>query len=161
MDNHYNEVFLSFDPLNPEFSPGSRIIDIFSNCFSFHLFSKCNDQNIKSHIQQLDNLAFKSSDSPSNALVITDASVKNNVTTSISHIHICNKPITKTLHHTLNVTSTEAELFAIRCGINQAVNYNDISKIIVVTDSIHAARKIFDPSTHPFQKHLASILNEL
>ena len=47
-----------------------------------------------------------------------DASVKNNITTSIAYIHIYNKPITKTLYHTLNVTSTEAELFAIRCGIN-------------------------------------------
>ena len=41
MDNCFNEVFPSFDPLNPEISPGSRIIDIFSSWFSFHLFSKC------------------------------------------------------------------------------------------------------------------------
>jgi len=31
IDNCFNEVFPSFDPLNPEFSPGHRIIDIFSN----------------------------------------------------------------------------------------------------------------------------------
>jgi len=43
MDNHFNEVFPLFDPLNPEFSPGNRIIDIFSSCFSFHLFSKHKD----------------------------------------------------------------------------------------------------------------------
>jgi len=45
------------------------------------------------------------------------------------------------------------ELFAIKCSINQATNHNVISKIIVITDSIHTARKIFDPSSHPFQKH--------
>jgi len=29
IDNRFNEVFPSFDPYNSEFSPGSRIIDIF------------------------------------------------------------------------------------------------------------------------------------
>ena len=43
MDNHYNEVFPSFDPLNPESSSSSRIIDIFASRFSFYLFNKCND----------------------------------------------------------------------------------------------------------------------
>jgi len=90
-----------------------------------------------------------------------DTSVKNNVATSIAYIHVHNKLITKTLHHALNVTSIEAKLFAIRSGINQATNLNDILKIIIVTDSIHVARKIFDLSSHLFQKHLAIILNEL
>ena len=31
MDNRYNEVFPLFDPINPEFFPGSRIIDIFTS----------------------------------------------------------------------------------------------------------------------------------
>ena len=79
-----------------------------------------------------------------------DASIKNNIATSISHIHIYNKPITKTLHYTLNIISTEVELFVIRYGINQATNNNNISKIIVVTDSIHMVKKIFNLSTYPF-----------
>ena len=161
IDNRFNEVFPSFDPLNPEFLSNHRIIDSFSSCFFFHLSSNCNDQNLKSYIQQLDNLAFESSSIPSNALIITDASIKNNVAMSILHIHIHNKPVTKTLYHTVNIMSTEAKLFTIRCSINQATIYNDISKIIVITDSIHAVKKIFDPSTHPFQKHPAAILNKL
>ena len=118
MDNCFNKVFPSFDPLNPEFSLRHRIIDIFSNRFSFHLFSKCKDDNLKARIQQLDNLAIKSLSIPSHTLIIMDASVKNNSATSISHTHIHNKPVTKTLHHTVNITSTEVELFAIRCSIN-------------------------------------------
>ena len=51
MNNQFNEVFPSFDPLNPKFTPGIKIIDCFSNWFSFHLFSKSNDQQFKSHIQ--------------------------------------------------------------------------------------------------------------
>jgi len=134
---------------------------MFNSRFSFHLFSKYSDQNLKSHIQQLDNLALESSSTPSNALVITDASIKNNVATSISHIHVHNKPVVKTLHHAVNITSTEAELFTIRCSINQATIHDDISKIIIVTDSIHTTRKMFDLTSHPSQKHSAAILTEL
>jgi len=86
-------------------------------------------------------LAIESSNNPSHALVITDASIKNNIAMSISHMYIYNKPITKTLHHMVNVSSTEAKLFAIRCGINQSTNSSGISKIIVVTNSIHIMKK--------------------
>jgi len=95
------------------------------------------------------------------AIIASDMSIKNNVATSIMHIYTYNKPLTKTIHHTVLVTSTKAELFAIRCSINQATNSNDITKIIVVTDSIHATRKIFDPSVHPYQVQSAAILSEL
>ena len=161
MDNCFNEVFPSFDPFNPEFAPRCRIIDTLSSYFSFHSFSKHNEDNLKSCIQQLDYMAIKSLNNPSHALVITDASIKNNITTSISHVHIHNKPIIKTLHHAVNVMSIEAELFTIRCGINQATKSASISKIIVVINSIHVARKIFNPSSHPFQSHAAIILKEL
>ena len=71
------------------------------------------------------------------------------------------KPLTKTVHYTVNITSTEAELFAIRCGINQTLHFNNISKIIVITDSIYAAHKIFDSLVHPYQISLAAILSDL
>jgi len=89
------------------------------------------------------------------------ASIKNNVTTSIMHIHMADKPLMKTIHHAVNVTSTEAKLFAIRCGINQSSHFDNISKIVVITDSIHMAQKIFDPSSHPFQTISAAILLDL
>jgi len=150
MNNYFNEVFPFFVPLHPGFSSGHRVIDIFSSYFSFHLSSKYKDNNLKAHVQQLDNLAIKSSSIPLHALIIIDASVKNNIATSISHTYIYNKPVTKTLYHIVNITSIEAKLFAIRCGINQATNYNDILKIIIVTNSIHAAKKIFNLTSHFF-----------
>jgi len=116
---------------------------------------------MKSCIQQLDKITIKSSSDSSCALVIIDASVKNNIATSISHTHMHNKPLIKMLHHIVYITSLEAELFAIRCRINQASNLSDILKIIVVTDSIHMTKRIFDPSTHHFQVHTATILKEL
>jgi len=161
MNNRFNKVFPLFDPLNPKFSPGDRIIDCFPNHFSFHLFSKSKDQHFKSCIQQLDNLAIESSNTPSNTLIVIDTSVKNNIASSITYVYIHNKPIIKTLHHTSNIMSTEAEFFAIRCGINQATYLHGILKIIVVTDSIHVAKKIFDLSSHPLQKHVPFILKDL
>jgi len=95
------------------------------------------------------------------ALIIIDASVKNNITTSISHVYIHNKLITKTIYCAVNIMSTKAKLFAIRCGINQATNSTSISKIIIITNSIHAARKIFDLLSHFFQSYTAIILKEL
>jgi len=161
IENYFNEVFPSFDPINPEFYPGNRIIDTHANHFSFHLFNKHINHNIKSCIQELDKIAIESLDNLSSALIVTDDSIKINVATSITHIHICDKLITKTLYHALNISSTEAKLFVIRCGINQATNIGNIFKIIVVMDLIHMVEKIFDPSSHLFQKHLASILKNL
>ena len=59
------------------------------------------------------------------------------------------------------VTSMEAELFAIRCGINQVYIKENVSKIIVVTNSIHAAKKIFDSKSYPYQSHTTAILSKL
>ena len=101
------------------------------------------------------------SSNPHAAIVIMDASIKNDIATSISHIHLANCPLIKTVHHASFVTSMEAELFAIRCGINQACSIGNIFKIVVVTDSIHMAKKIFDYGSHSFQIHSAVILSKL
>ena len=76
-------------------------------------------------------------------------------------MHIYNHPLTKIVHHTAYVTSTEAELFAIRCGINQASSKKNISKIVVIINSIHTTKKIFDSKSHPYQLHIIAILQEL
>ena len=34
-NNRLNGIFRFFDPFNPEFSPSSRLVDLFSNCFFF------------------------------------------------------------------------------------------------------------------------------
>ena len=129
MGNKFNKVFSSFNPHNQKFSPGSRIIDIFSSQFSFYSFNKHSKDNLTSCSYQLNNLLIVASLDPSYALVVTDTSIKNNVATSII----------KTLHHVVNVKTTEAELFTIRCGINQATNIKDISKIVIITDLLYVA----------------------
>ena len=95
------------------------------------------------------------------AIIVTNASVKNNIATSVLYIHICDHPLIKMVHYTAFVTGTEAELFASRYCINQVYNKENISKIIVVTDSIHVAKKIFDDKIHPYQIRMTAILHEL
>lgn len=78
--------------------------------------------------------------------------------TSILHVHLANHPMIKTVHHVMFITSTEAKLFVIRCSINQACNKENISKIIIITNSIYAAKKIFNTTSHSYQIHTAAIL---
>jgi len=151
-------IFPSFDPLHQEFTPGNCLSDKFSDRFSFNLVNKKGKENNRA--QELDDLVLHNSAS-STTLIVTDASIKNNITTSVAHIHQTNVPLIKTVHHAVFVTSSEVELFAMRCRINQACSKDSISKIIVITDSIHAAKLIFDSLSHLLQSHSAAILSEL
>ena len=154
-------IFPSFSPLYQEFTPGFCLSDIFSDCFSFNLANKKEKDKDKIHTQELDNIALWISSFPNTALIVTDASIKNDIATSILHIHQANHPLIKTVHHAAFITSSEAELFAIRYGINQACNKEDVSKIFVITDSIHAAKNIFNSFSHSYQLHSMAILSEL
>jgi len=160
LNNKVYGIFPSFSPLHLELAPGSHIIDNFLDCFSFNLTNKKKEKD-KICFQELDEMVLQSSSFPSTAIVVTDASIKNDIATSISHVHLVNHPLIKTVHHAAFITSMEAELFAIRCGINQACTKENVSKIVVVTDSIHAAKKIFNSKSHPYQTHTMAILSEL
>ena len=106
-------------------------------------------------------MVIESSSLQSIAIIATDASIKNNITISILHMHISNQPRIKTLHYAVFVTSSEAELFAIKYSISQALSKKNISKIIIITNSIQVAKKIFDLLSHPLQSQLVAILGDL
>ena len=141
-NNKLYGIFSFFSPLYLELSLGCRIIDNFSDYFSFNLATR--NKNNKICFQQLDNIVLKLFSFPFSAIIIIDASIKNNIVTSILHMHIANRSIIKTLYYMAFVTTTETKLFMIRCSINQICTKKNISKIIVVTDSIHVAKKIFN-----------------
>jgi len=94
-------------------------------------------------------------------IVVTDASIKNQVATLISHVHIHDRPVIKTIHHTVSITFTKVKLFVIRYSINQATYLSDVKCIFVITDSIHTAKRIFNSSSHLYQIHSAAISREL
>ena len=136
IDNMFNKILPSFSLFNCEFSPENRLIDIFPNCFSFHSLNRKSEDNIKSYLHDLENISLQSSSNPHIVIVILDTSIKNHITTSIAHVYIHNSPIIKTIHYAANVMSTEAKIFAIRCGINQAIHLSNIKQIIVIINSI-------------------------
>lgn len=113
------------------------------------------------HICNLDKLFFNSFSNPKIVIVISDASIKKNVATLILHIHSKSNILSKTIHHAINITSAKTELFTIRYGINQVVQVQDVKNIIVITNTIHAARHIFDSSIHPYQLQSITIVQDL
>ena len=94
-------------------------------------------------------------------MVLSDASIRNNVAISILHIHLHNRLIIKTIHYMVNITTIEAKLFAIRCRINQAVGIPNVKCIVIVTDFLYGVKKIFNSSMHPYQIHSVAISQEL
>jgi len=77
-----------------------------------------NEKNIKVYIHKLNKITFQVSSNSKIAIVVSDTSIKNQVTISIAYIHIHDSPVIKTIYYAINITSTKAKLFAIRCDIN-------------------------------------------
>ena len=76
-NNRLNRVFPLFNPLSDEFSPGSRLIDIFPSQFSFHLFNQTNKESKAVHIYKLDKyILYTLTDSKTVAVVFV-AIIKN------------------------------------------------------------------------------------
>ena len=98
-NNRLNGIIYSFDPFNNEFSPGNRFIDMFPSCFSFYLSDRKSAETRKIHLHKLDEIIFNASTDPKTAIVILDVSIKNQVTTSIAHVHVHNSPVIKTIYH--------------------------------------------------------------
>jgi len=117
--------------------------------FSFHRANYKDKESKNTHLYEFNKIVYEASSKANSVIIASDTSIKNNVITSIAHVYSCSNPIKKTLHHAINTTMTEAELFAIKCRISQVIQFSDISHIIIVTNSIHAAQRIFDSTIHP------------
>jgi len=114
IDNRFNEIVSSFVLFSNKFSPRDRLIDIFPSYFSFH----SSNRKSKKSLHNLDNITLQVSANLQSAIVVSDTSIKNQVATSIAYIYVHNNPVIKTIHHAINITTTKAELFTIRCSIN-------------------------------------------
>jgi len=53
---------------------------------------------------------FNTLTNSNSTIIILDASIKNNIVTSIVYIHTYNSPIIETIHHVTNIISTKAKL---------------------------------------------------
>lgn len=65
------------------------------------------------------------------------------------------------LYHAISIMSTEAELFALRCEINQVVQIPSSSYIIVITVALHMVQNFFDSSIHLYQLQTIVISKDL
>jgi len=157
MDYRCNKFLPAFAPLDKEFSLGNHLHDNFPDYFSFY---PCL-HNAKNQLCKLDDIIISTFSDPSAYIVISDVSIKNHIATSVLHVHSFNQLIIKTYHQAVNMSTTEAKLSAIRCGINQTISILYIKHIVVITDSLHTTIKIFDSSSHPYQIHSAAITCEL
>ena len=129
-NNYLNRVFPSFNSFHKGLSSGFKLVDNFSDYFSFHIVNYKDKESKEVHLCKI-NKIFKDISSDFNSIFdIFDANIKNNVWLDYSII-------AKTIHHAINITSTKTELFATRCGINQAIQVSDVFYIIVITNSSH------------------------
>ena len=139
MENCLNGIFSSFDSLDSEFSPGFRLIDNFSSHFYFH-WANCKDKESKAaHLCKLSDIFSNVSLDSKFIIIVSNVSIRNNIAIFISHIYSHLNKVKKTIHHIVNVSSTKAKLFAIRCGVDQAIQILEAIHIIVIIDTIYAA----------------------
>ena len=129
--------FLLLKIFKKKLSSSFQSVDNFSDCFSFHSVTH---ENKNAYIHNLDKIFEDSLLDPKTVIIISDASIKKNIATSVLHVHSSSNILAKTIYHTVNVTSMNVELFAIRCGINQAVQVKNTTNIIIITNAIHVTR---------------------
>ena len=146
-----NGILSLFDSFSSEFSSKTRLINIFPSQFSFHCMDRKCKKDRRAYICKINETTLQILADSKTVVIVSDASIKNQVVTSIAYIHIHGNPIIKTLHHAVNFIFTKAKLFAIRCGINQAIQLVNINHIIIIMNSIHAAKQIFDLSVQLYQ----------
>ena len=146
MNNRCNEFLPAFIPLDKEISLENCLHDNFPDWFSFYP----HPHNAKDQLHKLDDIIISTSSDLLACIIILNVSIKNHIAISILHIYSFNQPIIKTCHQAINIFTTEAELFAIRCSINQAISIPHIKCIVVITNSLHAAKKIFDSLLHSY-----------
>jgi len=117
--------------------------DFFSH-FSFYQASFKDKESKATHLCNLNNIFSNTLVDSKSIIIVSDANIRNIIIISISCIHSHLNDVEKTIHHAVNITSTKAELFVIRYGINQAIQILEATYIIIITDAIHVAQCIFD-----------------
>ena len=107
-NNCLNKVHPLFNRLHQELLPEFQLVNNFPNCFLFHSVNYHNPKTIKAHLWLLDYILEESAINLNIVIVLANTSVKNNIATSISHIISSQNTLKKIIHHTVNITSTEA-----------------------------------------------------
>jgi len=106
-NNCLNGIFPAFNPLYKELTFGFQLVDTFSNCLSFNTVDhKINNVKV-AYLCKLNKISLQNTYT---VVVVSDTSVKNNVTMSIAHIHLRQNIIAKTIHHAINITLSKMKV---------------------------------------------------
>ena len=127
MNNRFNKIVPFFSLFSCEFFLGNRLINIFPSHFSFHFSNRKSKESLETHLCNLNNMTFQASTNPQSVVIVSDASIKNQIATLIAHVHNHDNLVIKMIYHVINVISTKVELFIIRCGIKQTTYLSNIS----------------------------------
>jgi len=152
-----------FSPLDSEMCPGYRLLDNFPDRVFFYPCDRSNESFRTSHLRALDWLHHETSSDPSTLVVVTDASIispRNMQAVSTAHFWRLGVQVSLSKAPAGQATVLDAELFAIRLGVAKATSFN-IKHIILITDSLSAARRAVDASVHLDQAHSLSVVYAL
>ena len=101
---------LWFDSLNREFHTDQRVVDKYSSQFSFYKADWCSNESKTSFSNILDNIILNTLLEFNIVVVVSDISTKNNIATSIAHIHSFNSLLKKTIYHTISITLMSSQM---------------------------------------------------
>jgi len=96
----------------------------------------------------------------STLVVATDASVippRNMQAVSVAHFWRLGEQMSLSKALAGRATALDVELFAIRLGVVKATSF-DVKHIVIITDSLTAARRAVDTSVHSGQAHSLAII---
>jgi len=150
-----------FDSLHPKICPGCRLLDNFPDHVSFYPCDCSNGHTRKLQFDALDRLCHEASSDPSTLVVATDASVipsRNMQAVLVAHFWRLGEQMSSSKAPTGQATALDAELFAIR--LVKATSF-DVKHIVIITDSLTAARRVVDASIYSGQAHSLAIVQAL
>ena len=87
---------------------------------SFLSVNQKDTDTLRTHCNRLNNIYKDSLNNQNTILIIANTSIKNNITTLVSHVCKAHNIINKSVYHAMNVNFTEVELFTIKYKIDQA-----------------------------------------
>jgi len=87
-------------------------------------------------------------------------SSRNMQAVSVAHFWRLGEQVSSSKAPAGRATALDAELFAIQLGIVKATSF-DVKRIVIITDSLTAARRAVDASVHSDQAHSLAIVQAL
>jgi len=153
-------------PCAPENQPGQRLKDLFPDRIKLEKYGgKKGDDTAMGSWNTVLNLIHRTAEAEADTVICgTDASVPLTTRAQAASAAIGTRAGTEIFRSRWmagKVLSADAELFAIRIAVVQAVSQPNCSRIVLFTDSMASADKATNPSPHSGQGHSLAVCRAL